>query len=489
MSAANVEAGTSAAGLLIDGSRALFGGTRAQGLRAGTSRFLEQGWFVGWKVTMALYCIVWAAWWDRGEDIEIRIYLATWTHLIATAYFVISTISALLCMAYISRETPAPVPEGKPKPPPPVKATRSPVPCYFRWLQHVSWVLACLSSMVVMSVYWLAIYDGVTASSVDVSATLLSIIMVADQFLIASEFKIKYAWLGIYYFVVYIFFNVGYYYNTEGDDRLTYEIFDWEVHPGKGCLWVFLILAIFVPGFASFHYFIYRLRERMYVSYKHKIEPASPAAVAAAAAAVAAPDAEAAEEKKPEKPKEEKKEPKGGGGDGGGDKPPKDKEGKKKEKKKESAPPPPLSPDEDGAVYWQGYGPPPGQQYSQPPPPPAAALGPPPAAAPKTSRMQPYLDMLQDTIWEGERGAGANCVLVAEAARIGREEAEAEMDLVVSCWGNTRARSLDGVSTAVTAQTKAHDLRLVKQATQAGWNDQRPSIPCSFGKRREICLQ
>lgn len=84
-SAANVEAGTSAAGLLIDGSRALFGGTRAQGLRAGTSRFLEQGWFVGWKVTMALYCIVWAAWWDRGEDIEIRIYLATWTHLIATA--------------------------------------------------------------------------------------------------------------------------------------------------------------------------------------------------------------------------------------------------------------------------------------------------------------------------------------------------------------------------------------------------------------------
>ena len=84
-SAANVEAGTSAAGLLIDGTRALFGGTRAQGLRAGTSRFLEQGWFVGWKVTMALYCNIWAAWWDRGEDIELRIFLATWTHMIATA--------------------------------------------------------------------------------------------------------------------------------------------------------------------------------------------------------------------------------------------------------------------------------------------------------------------------------------------------------------------------------------------------------------------
>ena len=78
------------------------------------------------------------------------------------------------------------------------------------------------------------------------------------MFLIASEYKIKYAWLGVYYFVVYIFFNVGYYYDTDGDDRLTYDVFDWDAHPGKGCLWVFLILAIFVPGFSSFHYFVYR---------------------------------------------------------------------------------------------------------------------------------------------------------------------------------------------------------------------------------------
>lgn len=39
------------------------------------------------------------------------------------------------------------------------------------------------------------------------------------------------------------------------------------------------------------------------------------------------------------------------------------------------------------------------------------------------------MDRFVQTIWEGERGAGANCVLVAEAARIGGEEAEAEMDL------------------------------------------------------------
>lgn len=60
-------------------------------------------------------------------------------------------------MVYLAREQPRPVEEGKPKRPDPVRGTRSPVPCYFRYLQHISWVLACISSMVVMSVFWMAI--------------------------------------------------------------------------------------------------------------------------------------------------------------------------------------------------------------------------------------------------------------------------------------------------------------------------------------------
>lgn len=71
--------------------------------------------------------------------------------------FVLSTISAILCMVYLARERPHPVEEGKPKRPDPVKATRSPVPCYFRYLQHISWVLACISSMIVSVVFWMAI--------------------------------------------------------------------------------------------------------------------------------------------------------------------------------------------------------------------------------------------------------------------------------------------------------------------------------------------
>ena len=79
-----------------------------------------------------------------------------------------------------------------------------------------------------------------------------------DQFLIASEFKIGFAWMGLYFFVVYIFYNVIYYYEHNGEDRLSFEVFDWDPEPGKACLWVFLILAFFVPGFTAFHVFIYR---------------------------------------------------------------------------------------------------------------------------------------------------------------------------------------------------------------------------------------
>eukprot|EP00752_Nemacystus_decipiens_P006378 g5750.t1 len=354
--AAQVDPGVSAAGILIDTTRTLFGGTRVQGLRAGTSRFLQQGWFLGWKVLMAMYCIVWAAWWDRGEDIDIRVSLATWTHLIATAYFVLSTISAILCMVYLAREKPHPVEEGKPKRPDPVKATRSPVPCYFRYLQHISWVLACISSMIVMSVFWLAIYDSdVPVSSVHISITILAGLMIVDQFLIASEFKIGFAWMGLYFFVIYIFYNVIYYYEHNEEDRVSFEVFDWDPEPGKACLWVFLILAFFVPGFTAFHVFIYRLRERMYDSYKHVIEPVEEE-----------PPKTEKEIKKEEK--EEKKEEKK-----------KEKEEKKKDKgKKEEAPAPaqPIPPPPQPYYYPYAGGPLPPGAVPYPP-----ELGPPPAPA------------------------------------------------------------------------------------------------------------
>lgn len=79
-----------------------------------------------------------------------------------------------------------------------------------------------------------------------------------DQFLIASEFKIGFAWMGLYFFIVYIFYNVIYYYEHNEEDRVSFEVFDWDPEPGKACLWVFLILTFFVPGFTAFHVFVYR---------------------------------------------------------------------------------------------------------------------------------------------------------------------------------------------------------------------------------------
>lgn len=81
---------------------------------------------------------------------------------------------------------------------------------------------------------------------------------ILDQFLVASEFKMKYAWLALYFFVVYLFFNLAYYYEAAEVDRVTFEVFDWEEDPDRACLWLFLILAFLIPLFSGAHYFVYR---------------------------------------------------------------------------------------------------------------------------------------------------------------------------------------------------------------------------------------
>lgn len=283
-------------------------------------------------------------------------------------------------MVYLAREKPPPVEEGKPKRPDPVKATRSPVPCYFRYLQHISWVLACISSMVVMSVFWLAIYDSdKPVSSLHISSTILAGIMVIDQFLIASEMKIKFAWMGIYFFVVYIFYNVIYYYEHNEEDRVSFEVFDWAPSPGKGCLWVFLILAFFVPGFTAFHVFVYRLRERMYDSYKHVIEPVE-------------------EEPPPKSEKEEKKEAKKEESVKKEETTETKEKGKKKKEKGATTedvplPPPPLPPQ---GYYYPGYPPPPGAVPYELGPPPAAAPAPAPTGGRREKLKETGIQFLKD---------------------------------------------------------------------------------------------
>lgn len=81
-----------------------------------------------------------------------------------------------------------------------------------------------------------------------------------DQFFIASEFKIKFARMGLYFLVIYLFFNLAYYYESTGDaeERVTLEVWDWEENSGRAVLWLFLMFAIFLPGFAALHLFFYR---------------------------------------------------------------------------------------------------------------------------------------------------------------------------------------------------------------------------------------
>lgn len=55
-----------------------------------------------------------------------------------------------------------------------------------------------------------------------------------------------------------MFFNLAYYYETTGDDRLTWKVFDWEDAPGTAVLYILFILVILVPAASMLHYTVFR---------------------------------------------------------------------------------------------------------------------------------------------------------------------------------------------------------------------------------------
>lgn len=79
-----------------------------------------------------------------------------------------------------------------------------------------------------------------------------------DQWIIETDYKISFFALGEYFFIIYIFFNLAYYYETEGDGRLTWEVFDWEDAPGTAVLYILFILVVLVPAASMLHYSVFR---------------------------------------------------------------------------------------------------------------------------------------------------------------------------------------------------------------------------------------
>lgn len=76
--------------------------------------------------------------------------------------FLVSTFAAICCHLAIERERPRPVEPGADPPPrdESSRITTPPVPSFFRWVQHATWNISLVGSMVVVTVYFTSLVSA-----------------------------------------------------------------------------------------------------------------------------------------------------------------------------------------------------------------------------------------------------------------------------------------------------------------------------------------
>jgi len=81
---------------------------------------------------------------------------------------------------------------------------------------------------------------------------------VIDQVLIADEYKMRHVIITQVYGVVYILFNIGWYYLAPEKEKLLYDIMDWEKRTLVACIYGVVCIVILAPLFSLLHLHIYR---------------------------------------------------------------------------------------------------------------------------------------------------------------------------------------------------------------------------------------
>eukprot|EP00903_Cladosiphon_okamuranus_P012549 g11751.t1 len=244
-----------------------------QELRVGTSRFLSQGTFLLYKSIMAAFFLFWGIWWAvNDKEPAFGAKLTFWTWYTTTAYFCLSSASAYLCWRVIgntnltlSGNAMAGAATAT------SNSSRMPLPSLLERLQLVVWNVACVVSLVVVTLYWFADYDGSAVGSLDILAhSLIALIMLIDQFLVADEFKLRHVIFSMVYGVFYVVFNLIWY-HVGWRERLLYEVMDWGNKPLTACIYGAVCILVLCPLFALVHLFVYRHRERLHNRLQEKL--------------------------------------------------------------------------------------------------------------------------------------------------------------------------------------------------------------------------
>lgn len=78
------------------------------------------------------------------------------------------------------------------------------------------------------------------------------------MYFVASEYRCRSYCYSEYFGIVYLVFNLIWYYHGVPAERRVYPILDWEKDTGTAGLYVFLILFVMIPTFATGFLLVYR---------------------------------------------------------------------------------------------------------------------------------------------------------------------------------------------------------------------------------------
>lgn len=81
---------------------------------------------------------------------------------------------------------------------------------------------------------------------------------VVDQLLVATEYRLRQISAVELYGVIYVAFNIIFYYSSSEDDRVIYDILDWGEGTATAIAYTVGILGVLLPLFAFLHLGVFR---------------------------------------------------------------------------------------------------------------------------------------------------------------------------------------------------------------------------------------
>ncbi|CAM9848551.1 unnamed protein product [Ectocarpus sp. 4 AP-2014] len=259
-------------------------------IQAATSRFLKPGPFVAFKGLFAAYFLTWCFLWPLEYN-SMYLFATYWVWYTGAAYFALSFATACTQFRRWSAATRVGAPEhrseggGSDRPAPswsnltgdvstPALRTRiHPFEQAVLAIQLFTWNVACLGSVFVAIIYWSSLYTGTPITSVDMNAhTVIAFVMVADQLLVATPFRIRDMWKAEVFALTYLVYNLLWYFLEQ---EVIYVILDWDRHFWEAFLYSVAGIFVLIPAISVLHFYIFRLRESIYATCRQRAESSS----------------------------------------------------------------------------------------------------------------------------------------------------------------------------------------------------------------------